>query len=109
MASLPANRPVNGFAVDPGNTNVMYVAIPEGLFRSRDAGKSWESIGQGLKNLVAVALNPKRPVELYAISSDGVIFKSTDGGMRWEVLGRERRGDRPESGVYAEPLSQTSL
>lgn len=46
----------------------------------------WNSVGQGAKNLGAIAVNPKRPGEAYVISNDGAIFKTTDGGVTWEPL-----------------------
>ena len=84
MGGLPTNRTVNGFAVDPENPRVMYVAMRDGLLKTTDAGRTWKSVGQGLTNLTALAVNPKRPAEVYAATADGVIFKSTDGGMTWE-------------------------
>ena len=84
MGGLPTSRTVNGFAVHPTDPKVMYVAMRDGLFKSTDAGESWKSMGKGLKNLAAVAVNPKRPSEVYAATADGVIFRSTDGGTTWE-------------------------
>lgn len=84
MGGLPANRTVNGFAVDPENPRVMYVAMREGLFKSTDAGETWRPLGKELKNLAAVAVNPKRPVEVYVSTNDGVILKSNDGGTTWK-------------------------
>ncbi len=84
MGGLPANRTVNGFAVDPLNSKVMYVAMRDGLFKSTDAGASWKALGKELKNMAAVTVNPTKPTEVYAATSDGVMFKSTDSGMRWE-------------------------
>ena len=84
MGGLPTNRTVNGFAVHPTDPKVMFVAMRDGLFKSTDAGESWKSMGKGLKNLAAVAVNPKRPSEVYAATADGVIFRSTDGGTTWE-------------------------
>ncbi len=84
MGGLPANRTVNGFAVDTDNPKVMYVAMRDGLFKSTDGGWTWKPAGKDLKSLVAVAVNPKRPGEVYAATADGVIFKSTDGGMTWK-------------------------
>lgn len=84
MGGPPANRTVNGFAVDADNPKVMYVAMRDGLFKSADAGETWKPVGKDLKNLAAVALNPKRPGEVYAATADGVIFKSTDGGTTWK-------------------------
>ena len=84
MGGLPTSRTVNGFAVNPVDPKVMYVAMRDGLYKSTDAGESWKPVGKGLKNLAAVTVNPKRPSEVYAATADGVIFRSTDGGMTWE-------------------------
>jgi len=62
----------------------MYVAMRDGLFRSTDAGESWKPAGKGLRNLAAVAVNPRRPSEVYVATADGVIFRSPDGGTTWE-------------------------
>ncbi|MBI2154186.1 MAG: hypothetical protein HYU24_10845 [Candidatus Rokubacteria bacterium] len=83
MGGLPANRTVNGFAVDPENPKVMYVATRDGLFKSTDAGETWKPLGKELKSLAAVAVNPKRPGEVYVSTMDGIIFKSSDGGRTW--------------------------
>ena len=84
MGGLPANRTVNGFAVDPGNPNIIYVAMRDGLFKSPDAGDTWKPIGKELKNLASVTVNPKRPAEIYVATANGAIFKSADGGVKWE-------------------------
>lgn len=84
MGGLPTNRTVNGFAVDPENPRVMYVAMRDGLFKSADAGASWKAIGKGLRNLAAVTINPKKPSEMYLSTLDGTIFVSVDAGMKWK-------------------------
>jgi photosystem II stability/assembly factor-like uncharacterized protein len=83
VGGLPTNRTVNGFAVDPTDAKVMYVAMRDGLFKSTDAGESWKAVGKGLKNLAAVAMNPKRPSEVYVSTIDGAILRSADGGTTW--------------------------
>jgi hypothetical protein len=55
---------VNGFAIDPQNSKTMFVAMRDGLFKSTDAGASWKGVGNGLKNLAAVTINPKKPNEM---------------------------------------------
>ena len=84
MGGLPANQTVNAFAVDPTNPKVMYVAMRNGLFKSADAGASWKSIGKELKNMTSVAVNPKKPTDIFAAALEGAVFKSEDGGMKWE-------------------------
>lgn len=84
MGGLPANRTVNGFAVDPTNPRVMYAAMRNGLFKSTDAGVSWKSIGKELENMTSVAVNPKKPTDIFAAAFEGAVFKSDDGGVTWE-------------------------
>jgi len=83
LGGLPTRRTVNGFAVNPENPKVMFAAMRDGLFRSADAGESWKAAGKELKNMAAVAINPKRTDEVYAASEDGKLYVSTDGGTTW--------------------------
>ena len=79
MGGLPANKTVNGFAVDPVSPRIMYAALRDGVFKSTDAGQTWKPAGSGLKNAAAVTINPKKTTEIYAATMDGVIFKSING------------------------------
>ena len=84
MGGLPTNRTVNGFAVSPENSKTMFVVMRDGLFKSTDTGASWKSVGNGLKNMAAVAINPKKPSEMFLSTLDGTIYVSTDAGMKWK-------------------------
>ncbi len=85
VGGLPTST-VNGFALHPTNPKVMYVAMRDGIFRSENAGQSWKPVDGGPKGVVAVAVNPKKPDEMYAVTTDGDVFLSADGGMRWSRL-----------------------
>jgi hypothetical protein len=74
---------VNGFAVHPTNAQLMYVAMRDGIFRSDNGGERWTRAAGGPKNVAAVAINPKKPMEMYAATVDGKLFRSSDGGTRW--------------------------
>lgn len=84
MGGLPTNRTVNGFAADPANPKLMFAAMRDGLFKSSDAGESWKSIGNELKNLATVTTNPKKPSEIYLSTMDGRIYVSSDAGVKWK-------------------------
>ena len=84
MGGLPAST-VNGFAVHPSDPRVMYVAMRDGVFRSADAGLTWTPAANGPKNAAAVAVNPRRPSEVYAATVDGRMFLSRDGGATWDA------------------------
>ena len=84
MGGLPTSRTVNGFAVNPEDARMMYAATRDGLFQSMDAGESWRPVGKGLKDLAAVAINPRQPIEVYAVSTDGRVYLTVDGGKTWE-------------------------
>ncbi len=82
MGGLPTGT-VNGFAVDPTNAKVMYVAMRDGIFRSDNGGSTWTVVANGPKNVAAIAVNPRKPSEVYAATMDGTIVWSADGGARW--------------------------
>jgi len=84
VGGLPTNRTVNGFAVDPENSKIMFVAMRDGLFKSIGAGASWKGVGNELKNLAAVTINPKKASEMYLSTMDGTIYVSADAGIKWK-------------------------
>jgi len=84
VGGLPTNRTVNGFAVNPSNPEIMYVAMRDGVFKSADAGASWKVVGNELKNPAAVTVNPKKPSEVVVSTVDGTIYVSADAGMNWK-------------------------
>src|SRR5262249_21741675 len=59
----------------------------DGLFRSRDAGKTWQPVGRGLSSrdihgLVIVPRNGQPPAMLASTNND--LNLSTDGGETWQ-------------------------
>lgn len=84
MGGLPTNRTVNGFVINPEDSKTMYVAMRDGLFKSTDAGVTWKAVGNQLKNLAAVTINPKKPDEVYVATMDGTIYVSEDAGVKWK-------------------------
>ena len=108
---LPESRHINRIWVHPSDPALVYVAAlgsvfgpneERGVYRTRDGGTSWEQVlyvneGTGAIDLM---MSPDDPATLYAAmwtserkpwtmrsgSTDGGVFKSTDGGDSWSKL-----------------------
>jgi photosystem II stability/assembly factor-like uncharacterized protein len=108
---LKESRQIGGIAIDPRNSNVVYVAAEgsvwgpggdRGLYRTSDGGKTWEKIlnvseNTGVNN---VTLDPCDPDVIYATSEqrrrhvgmkisggpESAVYKSTDGGKTFEKI-----------------------
>lgn len=108
---LDSTEHISKVLIDPNNSNIVYVAAPgplwndskhRGLYKSTDAGKTWETI-LFISNKAGVAdleIDPSNSNILYAttwefrrlpyaFSSGGNgsgMYKSTDGGKTWKEL-----------------------
>lgn len=67
--------------------SVIFAGTAGGLYRSRDLGSSWQSVGEGMTNkfITALATRPGSPDTLYA-GTNGGVFKTTDGGAHWKAV-----------------------
>jgi photosystem II stability/assembly factor-like uncharacterized protein len=75
--------------VDPQNPSRVYAGTwGNGLWRSDDAGKSWDPVGAGISHdeITAVAVSaPERGV-VYAGTEPSAVFRSENGGETWTEL-----------------------
>jgi uncharacterized protein (TIGR03437 family) len=81
--------PVSGFAVDPVNSNIVYLATTAAggtFWKSTDAGKTWSAATAGLPTTGATVDYFKALLDqntfLY-VKIAGNLFKSTDQGTSW--------------------------
>jgi photosystem II stability/assembly factor-like uncharacterized protein len=74
-------------AVDPTDSDLLYVGTSdEGLFKSPDAGRSWEHLsGVTHLKITSIAVSPVDGT-LYAGSEPSSLFASRDGGGSWREL-----------------------
>jgi hypothetical protein len=92
-------------AVDPVTRNLFifplesdeYRMPPEGkfrVFRSRDGGRSWEGLGEGLPSVPtyssvlrgSMAVDGQKPCGVYVGTTAGQVFASADCGDTWRPL-----------------------
>mgnify|MGYP000858044055 CR=1 FL=1 len=75
-------------AIDPFNSNIIWMAGNSGVFKSTNAGINWTNTGAGT-NANCVILNPQNSSMVYVTvggTNAGLIKKSTDGGAVWTTL-----------------------
>ena len=72
---------VDSIAVDPGNSNTIYVGTPNSVLRSEDNGKKWKKI---LNDGSIVYINPYNPSNILVLGN--VLYVSNDGGRRFMRL-----------------------
>jgi hypothetical protein len=100
---------VADIAINPKNAKQIYIATgtrykrkhvyPLGIYRSNDAGKTWQNISDGIfldpqkMNCIArVLIDPSNVKILYAATSLG-IFKTSNAGKKWiQILAGDYHG-----------------
>jgi photosystem II stability/assembly factor-like uncharacterized protein len=84
------SAPVASLAIDPFNTNTIYVGMDSGgkIYKSTDCGETWflvntsESPISASSSVRSIVCSPNTSGTLYATNEQGV-YKSSDGGVTW--------------------------
>lgn len=72
-------------AMDPKNSNVIFVGATGGLFKTANGGATWERKENGLadKYIFAIAIDPQNTSTIYVATQLNQVYKSTNGGESW--------------------------
>lgn len=80
--------------VAPHDPRVMYACLSPAarskagsLYRSPDRGETWARFDHGVtadSTMMAVALHPRDPDQVYGVSRSGQVFGTLDGGRSWK-------------------------
>jgi len=97
---------INAVAVQPGNSNVMWVGHNNGwVFRTAnalDASPSWTRVGAGtipqrlVQRIVVDPANPNRVIVALTGFVPGDLWQTLDGGSTWSSIG----GNLPDAPVF---------
>jgi photosystem II stability/assembly factor-like uncharacterized protein len=84
---MPTFEHVHSLAVD-GSGQWLFLGAHAGLFRSNDAGRSWQQVPVATKHshldVMDIAPDPKDPKAIYIGTHEAAVLKSTDGGKTWK-------------------------
>lgn len=125
---------VADMVVDPSNPNKIIVAMWEygrkpwtfnsggagsGLYITHDGGDTWErrsdadGLPKGILGRIGLAISQSKPNVIYALveAKENALYKSTDGGKKWNVVATKNIGDRPfyYAEIYVDPQNENRL
>lgn len=74
------NHWVRDLRFAPGSSSILFAATSAGLYRSDDAGETWELLVSG--NHMEIEFHPSNPDRIYAIGrqGNGTVFRRSDDG-----------------------------
>lgn len=95
MGRLPTETGTQAVLIDPQQPKRVYAATDNRLYRSDDAGQTWQEAGGLAVGIEALALDLRQPQRLYAATRGGVLYVSEDGASTWRpFLGEESDASR---------------
>ncbi len=84
LSTVDARTRITAVAVHPRLAGTVYAGTEAGLFRSTNAGQTWQRVGGVLAHapVTAVATDPDQGGMLYAATENGILW-SGNGGQTW--------------------------
>ncbi|RMF03988.1 MAG: hypothetical protein D6772_01310, partial [Bacteroidetes bacterium] len=120
--------------VDPSNPDKLLAAMWEfdrdpwyfnsggpksGLYLTYDGGDTWsqrtakDGLPKGELGRIGLAIAPSSPNIIYALIEAKVngLYKSTDGGRKWELVSEKNIGNRPfyYSDIFVDPVNENRI
>ncbi|MBI3896654.1 MAG: hypothetical protein HY313_12060 [Acidobacteria bacterium] len=78
---------VRTLAIDPVNTQTIYVGNDSGISKTTDGGLTWAELKNFISASWTLAINSINPAIIYAGAPGFGVFKSADGGQNWSFVG----------------------
>ena len=80
---------ISSLATPARGKGILYLAgAGQGVFRTRNKGKDWETLAIGLpsRDVIALASHADLPETLYAVLSKNSIYRTQDAGKSWQLM-----------------------
>ena len=126
MFDEQSTNSIGSIAIAPSDPNVIYagsgeanirgnVAWGTGIFKSDDAGKTWQHVWKTRGQIGTMTVDPRNPDVAFAAvlgspfgpNKERGVYRTTDGGKTWKQVlykddetGRLRRRARPEQSAH---------
>jgi len=99
------NTYVKAIVMDPKDPKIIYVATDGFIGKTTDGGDTWTVLSNGFTNryILCLAMDPKDSKVLYAGTDGGGLFKTVDGGEKWEAVGGDIWMTKPAPEDLAAP------
>lgn len=87
FGGLPEGVFIDAFGTSPVNPDIVFAGSGETLYKSADAGGSWEPLNTPRGSVEEIVCDPVNQDIVYVCKgSQAGIFKSTDGGQTWDNI-----------------------
>ncbi len=85
---FPLNSRIQALAVHPTQPRTIFAGGDTGVFVSDDGGSKWQRVGSegNVPTIWSLAIDPTDPHILFAGARPAGVYRSWDGGQRWEKL-----------------------
>jgi photosystem II stability/assembly factor-like uncharacterized protein len=106
---------------DPLTAKTLYVGGRNGILKSTDAGESWAHLPCGCRYITSLAVDHRNPQLMWATGwqvyhglgaprgEGGNVYRSTDGGMRWETFPTLNSANWEYIGVAIDPKNSNKV
>ena len=95
---INANIPIDkSFMPMAAHEGTLYIVSADEIFTSDDRGETWNSMGSRPKGYaigLIITDAPQAPITMYLALQHKQIFRSTDGGIKWDPLNDRLRNER---------------
>jgi len=99
------NNFIEQIAIDPNNSNKIYLVTLEGLYVSDEGGRKFSLLTDSFGSVSSVAISPINS-NIILLGSEKGIVKSGDGGKTWKLVRSSNSNPTNWCIVFADPKNQ---